>query len=615
MRSSAPFSDEVMSALDRLFNFSGPITEYWPLLIKNVAVLLEMSRGAVLRRDRLASQAWAIVAEAAVDTNENAVEFTLSPDAMQAATAAVGKGWAALPRSGTNNGTSLYAIRLGQEEPGCDLVLVLEGEQRFPSAEMAEPAWLHFPTHSVRLQLLRRTGNRQAPEYGQIAAALDLTMLLNEQKQWFSGAMLFCNELGSRYGATRASLGWKRGQIVRLQATSHTNKFEKNMRVVLKLENAMQEALDQDEEVLWPPQSEAFVVCRDHADYAHEQVIDHLLSVPIRVDGVEKGVLTLERNETAFRSVEVSGLRLCCDLAARRLDDLDRRRRGWGVRIKNAAEEMLAHVVGPEHTWTKFAAVAGSVLLAFLVFWPWPDRIDGLFRLNAGTMMSLPAPYEGYIQTVYVRPGDKVRKDQPLIALDQTEIKLQASEALAGQMRYQSEAQLAQVSDRVSDMRIADAQYDQATDRLRQNQYDLSRSELRSPFDGVVVEGDLKERIGAPVKKGEVLMKVCQLAGMEVHVEVPELDIQRIKIGQTGEIAFASRPELKYPIVVDVIEPAAQVRKEGNVFVVRCSFHKDQPEWWRPGMMGVAKINAGTASPLWLLTHRLVDFLELKFWV
>ena len=30
---------------------------------------------------------------------------------------------------------------------------------------------------------------------------------------------------------------------------------------------------------------------------------------------------------------------------------------------------------------------------------------------------------------------------------------------------------------------------------------------------------------------------------------------------------------------------------------------------------GVAKLNAGTASPLWLLTHRLMDFLRLKLWL
>ncbi|MCU7808603.1 MAG: histidine kinase, partial [Candidatus Thiodiazotropha sp. (ex Semelilucina semeliformis)] len=34
----------------------------------------------------------------------------------------------------------------------------------------------------------------------------------------------------------------------------------------------------------------------------------------------------------------------------------------------------------------------------------------------------------------------------------------------------------------------------------------------------------------------------------------------------------------------------------------------------RPGMQGVAKIEAGTRSLLWLSTHRLVDWLRLQLW-
>lgn len=603
------FSNDPIAPLDRLFSFTGPLPEFWPLLIENVVAALGVDRGAILQRDRLNAQSWKIMSPSV----EEAPPIDLTSEILQLASDTVVKGCATL--AATESGESNWrAIRLGQVDPGQDLVLMLEGKTMSPTEE-PEPAWLSFLTHAVRLQLARRHGNRQSFESGQIAAALDLVLLLNEQKKWQAGAMLFCNELAARLGASRVSLGWMQGEIVKLQATSHTNKFEKNMSVVLSLENAMQEALDQDEEVLWPVRPDAFIVARDHEIYAREQASGRILSLPIRVDGVGKGVVTVERHEPAFRPGEISGLRLCCDLSARRLDDLETRHRGLATQIKYGARELLAQTLGPEHTWKKAGAIAAAVILAFLVLWPWPYRIDGLFRLNAQTMMSLPAPYEGYIDRVDVQPGDRVTKGQFLLSLDPTQIKLQVAESQAGQMRYRSEAQYAQSSDKVSDMRIAEAQYSEETDRLRQSQYDLARSEVRSPFDGVVVEGDLRERIGSPVKKGEVMMRVCQLDAMQIHVEVPELDISQIKVGQTGEIAFASRPEIHYPIVVDVIEPAAQARKDGNIFVVRCSFHRALPDWWRPGMMGVAKLNAGTASPLWLLTHRLIDFLQLKLWL
>lgn len=39
-----------------------------------------------------------------------------------------------------------------------------------------------------------------------------------------------------------------------------------------------------------------------------------------------------------------------------------------------------------------------------------------------------------------------------------------------------------------------------------------------------------------------------------------------------------------------------------------------QQDWIRPGMSGVVKIDAGKRSILWILTHKVVDFLRLYFW-
>jgi hypothetical protein len=36
--------------------------------------------------------------------------------------------------------------------------------------------------------------------------------------------------------------------------------------------------------------------------------------------------------------------------------------------------------------------------------------------------------------------------------------------------------------------------------------------------------------------------------------------------------------------------------------------------WWRPGMTGLCKLEAHKHSLFWILTHRTVDFLRMKFW-
>jgi multidrug efflux pump subunit AcrA (membrane-fusion protein) len=143
--------------------------------------------------------------------------------------------------------------------------------------------------------------------------------------------------------------------------------------------------------------------------------------------------------------------------------------------------------------------------------------------------------------------------------------------------------------------------------------YRLTRAELRAPFEGVVIEGDLRERIGAPVKAGDILVKVSQLKKLYVEMRVPARDIDQIAQSRRAEVAFTSRPEDTFALQIERIEPQATADKEGNVFLVRGNFDR-AASWFRPGMSGIAKIDAGHRSLLWLATHRLIDFLRLKLW-
>ncbi|MCW5549895.1 MAG: HlyD family secretion protein, partial [Opitutaceae bacterium] len=139
---------------------------------------------------------------------------------------------------------------------------------------------------------------------------------------------------------------------------------------------------------------------------------------------------------------------------------------------------------------------------------------------------------------------------------------------------------------------------------------------ITAPSDGVVIEGDLRERIGTPVQTGDLLMRMTRIESMYVEIEVPERDAHAILQARAGEIAFATLPDERYPITIERLEPVARVKSEGNVFVLRAHISRPGDDiWWRPGMSGVAKIEAGDRRIIWLLTHRLVDFIRLKLWL
>ena len=50
------------------------------------------------------------------------------------------------------------------------------------------------------------------------------------------------------------------------------------------------------------------------------------------------------------------------------------------------------------------------------------------------------------------------------------------------------------------------------------------------------------------------------------------------------------------------------------MFVIRCQLKGSVPEWWRPGMSGLCKIESERRSYLWMLTHRTVEYLRMKLW-
>jgi multidrug resistance efflux pump len=243
-----------------------------------------------------------------------------------------------------------------------------------------------------------------------------------------------------------------------------------------------------------------------------------------------------------------------------------------------------------------------------------PYRVEGNFVLRSDDLTYLTAPFEGYIDQVLVRPGDAVAMGAPLLRLKTTELKLEEAYALADLNRYQREAEKARSAGALAEMRIDQALADQAQARLDMVRYRIAHATITSPFAGRVVEGDLRERLGAPVKAADVLFKVARIDTLYAEAEVNERDIHEILGKSPGQIAFVSRPKNKFPVHIVTVEPAAIPKNEANVFLVRCALDEKPQPWWRPGMSGICKFNVEKRTLIWILTHRTVDFLRLKLW-
>ena len=615
---NAEFS-RALDELAALRQFSGEPKNFWPtflaaaakLVSADIAVLLLGSPGK--NGGSTQGARWSKIGDWDTGSGLSRVrtQFTSQLEAIAARGLTSGSF---VEQTDTTSGSFTVAVRLKLSRAEDEVIFAAQLKDFTASAANEALAHLRLVADVPMAFQQNLLAQKSRNDVEKIAAVLDLNVPVNDATKFLSAALAFCNGVASRFRCDRASLGWLEGGYIKLRAMSRTEQFNRQMAAAQALEVAMEECVDQDEEILWPSPEGVTTVARDHEKFSTEQKSGNICSVPLRLDGKVVGVLTCERQNVAFTAVELQQIRLCCDQVVRRLSELKNYDRWFGARWAAHAREYFSGWLGLEHTWGKVTAIflALVVLALFLVRVNY--RVEGNFILRSDEAEYLTAPFDGYIDQVFVRAGDHVAKSQPLVSLNRSELLLDQSGALADVVRYQREAEKARAANSIADMSIANAQAQQAQARLDLVRHRLDEAVIKSTFDGVVVEGDLRERIASPVKQGDALFKVARIDTLYVEAEINERDVQEILGKSKGEIAFVTQPKIKYPVTLQIVQPAAVTKKDGNVFIVRLKPDNGAVQWWRPGMTGLCKISTEKRTLFWILTHRTLDFLRMKLW-
>lgn len=607
-------------AIEKLWSFEGRDAAFWVEMLRVFALQLEAASGMVLVKieSENGEAQWSPVA-VWPDSEETKQRLSVLRKGLTELAENSAEADPRLHGTAVEEGirSAALPLRIEDEKTTCVATFIRYGsEDFFQPSQRIEKLMIDTPLIYGANPLAgpdTDAGNSETSE-PPLVTALTVGILVNDETRFLATAMVVCNELASRYEADRVSLGWLCGNYIKLKATNHTGKINRKMELSRLLEAAMEESTEQDDEIVWPGSATGAAIERDHERYARKAGVAHVASVPLRLEGVPVGAITIERVQP-FDQADVEALRLTSDLCVRRLVDLYRRDRWFGARWASAIKKGLGKVIGFEHTWVKAGAVATAALLAFLILYPWPYKVKATFILQPAQVFHLPAPFDGYIESVSVRAGDTVGKDEVLVTMDTAELELNRAELAATIQRYVSEAQLARAEATPAEMHIAIAQAEETKSSLQKVQYNLEMASVSAPEDGVVLEGEIKDRIGAPVTRGEALLKLSQLKGMFAELRIPEADATRVATGSEGEVAFASRPDEHFPIEVTEIEPLAIPEEKGTLLIARTRFKVDAPDWWRPGMTGSARIHCGTRSPLWIITHRAIDYLRMRFWL
>ena len=154
---------------------------------------------------------------------------------------------------------------------------------------------------------------------------------------------------------------------------------------------------------------------------------------------------------------------------------------------------------------------------------------------------------DGVIENINFEEGDEITKEKRLIDISTKELQLKLKIAIAdsnlADINIKRDEKLA------SSNLISSSQLDQTRTRAESARLNkelarisLKKSLISSPLDGTVKTRYVK--VGEFVRKGDKLVEILDLSRVIVKVNIPELEILEIKIGQKVEVALYIMEEI-----------------------------------------------------------------------
>lgn len=450
----------------------------------------------------------------------------------------------------------------------------------------------------------------QAHQDSSVLLGLQATIL--DRERFDEAAIAFVTGLASAFKLDRVSIGFLEQRYTSVTAVSGSADFHSKAELFRALGEAMDEAIEQGVTICFPDNSKPRITAA-HAEFVTRHG-GSLCTIPLVSRGQPFGALTLERRgQSSFSEQEVAQAENVACIVGPILELRRQQEQPWHKRFVQILRQISARLFGEGHVRTKAVVYGGAIVFALLTLIPIEYWIGSPARIEGSIQRSLAAPVDGFLQAAYVKPGDLVVAGQVMAEFAEQDLQLEIRQRQSELAQHENTYSAALVRADRTQFVISQAKADEVRALLGLLEQQLSRSRVLAPFDGIVIDGDLSQSIGAPVEKGQVLLTMAPADQFRLIVEVDERDIASIRLDEDGALALAALPNDTLSFKVERITPVANNRDGRNYFEVEGKLNT-VPASMRPGLQGVAKIRSVDRSLMWIWTHRIVDWMRIAFW-
>jgi RND family efflux transporter MFP subunit len=209
-------------------------------------------------------------------------------------------------------------------------------------------------------------------------------------------------------------------------------------------------------------------------------------------------------------------------------------------------------------------------------------KIEAVQSANLSTRMM------GYVTKVHVKVGEKVRKDQLLLSINNTELTAKSAQVHAGiteatvayrnaekdytrfkNLFADNSASQKELDDSTAQFEMAKARLEAAKQMEKEVGSQFSYVNIRAPFSGVITNKFIDE--GTMANPGAPLMAMEAPGLFEVTASVPESEISQIESGSKVTVVVKSINEL---IQGEVTEVSTSARNTGGQYLVKVTLDK-----------------------------------------
>ena len=213
------------------------------------------------------------------------------------------------------------------------------------------------------------------------------------------------------------------------------------------------------------------------------------------------------------------------------------------------------------------------------------ERLAGLYEQGFVTLQDLErARTQARVaENTYLTNYNRLRQQQigtRAEVLRQARAQVEQSQANLEGARASGAARMQNLEDqpRAEDVRLAEARLEEARQALKVAQQRLEQACIRAPYAGTVTKIFLKA--GQLTGANAPLLHLVRSHSYEIQVNVDELNLGRLKVGQQAVVSSDAYPET-FPARLREISP--QVVSERGTILCRLDPVKP-PAWLRPGL-------------------------------